>query len=453
MQKSHLETAPILPLVFKMAIPTVLAQMVQLLYNVVDRIFVGRIEEVGSFALAALGVSFPILSLIIAFAAFIGVGGATRASIAMGSKDVATAEKLLGNAISLILCISTVLTIIFLIFREPLLFAFGASTNTIQLASDYLSIYLMGTIFVQTTLGLNTFITNQGFAKTSMMTVIIGCVLNIILDPIFIFYFNMGVKGAALATIISQAVSAVWVFCFLLSKKSTLRIRKKNLIFSPLIIKSIISLGIATFIMQATESLIQLVFNKGMQEYGGDMHVALMAIFFSLMQIVFLPMLGLGQGAQPIMSFNFGAQNVSRAKEAFKYLLIINCFFAVVMVSAILITPDSFIALFTDDQSLINLGSNPLRVYIFGMGFMGIQMACQQAFVATGRAKMSVFLAMLRKLLLLTPLAIILPRVTPLGFWAILLAESISDIISASTSLVLYLKNRKNIFIKPSTNI
>ncbi len=448
MHKNPLGTAPILPLILKMAIPTVLAQIVQLLYNVVDRIFVGRIEEVGSLALAALGISFPILSLIVAFAAFIGVGGATRASIAMGAKDLDTAEKLLGNAISLILCISTVLTITFLLFREPLLYAFGASENTIELASSYLSVYLIGTLFVQITLGLNTFITNQGFAKTSMMTVLIGCALNIILDPIFIFYFNMGVQGAALATIISQAVSAIWVFSFLLSKKSILRIRKKNLILSGTIIKSIASLGVATLIMQSTESLIQLVFNRGMQVYGGDMHVALMAIFFSLMQIVFLPMLGLGQGAQPIMSYNFGAQNIHRAKATFKYLFIINCIFGVGIVSIILITPQTFLSLFTDDMELINLGTQALRVYLFGMAFMGIQMACQQAFVATGRAKMSVFLAMLRKLILLTPLAIILPLITGLGFWAVLLAESVSDIISATTSLILYLKNRKTIFVK-----
>ncbi len=448
MQKNHLETTPIVPLILRMAIPTVLAQLVQLLYNVVDRIFVGRIPDVSALALAGLGVSFPIISLIIAFASLIGVGGATRAAIAMGAKDNNTAEKLLGNAITLIISTSIILTIVFMIFREPLLFAFGASENTIEFASGYLSIYLFGTIFVQTTLGLNMFITNQGFAKTSMMTVLIGCILNIILDPIFIFYFGMGVKGAALATVISQAVSAMWVLSFLLGKKSYLRVRKENLALSSLILKSIFSLGISTFIMQSTESLIQLVFNKSMQFYGGDMHVALMAIFFSLMQIVFLPIMGLGQGAQPIISYNYGAGNSSRAKETFKWLLLINCIFATCMVAIMLLYPQKFIGLFTDDVELISLGVNALRLYIFGMAFMGIQMACQQAFVATGRAKISVFLAMLRKIILLTPLALIIPRVTDLGFWGVLVAEPISDILSATTSLILFLTFRKTIFVK-----
>ncbi len=448
MDKNHLETTPIVPLILKMAIPTVLAQLVQLLYNVVDRIFVGRIEDVGSLALAGLGVSFPVISLIIAFASLIGVGGATRAAIAMGAKDNKTAEKLLGNAITLIVTTSIILTIVFMLLREPLLFAFGASANTIEFASGYLSIYLLGTIFVQTTLGLNMFITNQGFAKTSMMTVLIGCFLNIILDPIFIFHFDMGVKGAALATIISQAVSALWVLRFLLSKKSFLKIRKENFTLSPIILKSIVSLGISTFIMQSTESLIQLVFNKGMQVYGGDMHVALMSILFSLMQIVFLPIMGLGQGAQPIISYNYGAGNESRAKQTFKCLLLINCIFSFSMVAIILLIPQGFIGLFTDDIELINLGKNAVRIYIFGMSFMGIQMACQQTFVATGRAKISVFLAMLRKIILLTPLAIILPQVTNLGFWGVLIAEPISDILSATTSLILFLVFRKTIFTK-----
>ncbi len=450
MDKNHLETTPIVPLILKMAIPTVLAQIVQLLYNVVDRIFVGRIPDVSALALAGLGVSFPIISIIIAFASLIGVGGATRAAIAMGAKDNNTAEKLLGNAITLTIGISIILTVFFMIFREPILFAFGASNNTIEFASGYLSIYLFGTIFVQITLGLNMFITNQGFAKTSMMTVLIGCILNIILDPIFIFYFDMGVKGAALATIISQAVSATWVICFFLGKKSILRIRKENLVLSPIILKGIFSLGIATFIMQSTESLIQLVFNKSMQIYGGDNHVALMAIFFSLMQIVFLPIMGLGQGAQPIISYNFGAKNEARAKETFKWLFIINCIFASAMVGLIIAIPESFIGLFTDDENLIALGVTALRLYIFGMAFMGIQMACQQAFVATGRAKISVFLAMLRKIILLTPLAIIIPRVTDLGFWGVLAAEPISDILSATTSLILFITFRKNIFVKSS---
>ncbi len=449
-KKNHLETTPIVSLIIKMSVPTVLAQLVQLLYNIVDRVYVGRIPDVSSLALAGLGVTFPIISLIIAFAAFVGSGGATRAAIAMGAKDNQTAEKLLGNAISLILLLSVTLTVFFLIFKDPILFAFGASSDTIGFASGYLSIYLWGTIFVQTTLGLNAFITNQGFARTSMMTVVIGCVLNIILDPIFIFGLNMGVKGAALATVISQAVSAIWVLCFLLGKKSILKIRMKNLRLSKTIVGAIVSLGISVFIMQSTESLVQLVFNRGMQTYGGDMHVALMSILFSIMQLVFLPISGLGQGAQPVMSYNFGARNVQRAKDAYKCLLKIICVFSVVFVGIIVLFPQFFIGIFTPDVALITLGSSTLRVFIIGMAFMGVQSACQQAFVATGNAKMSVFLAVLRKIILLIPLALTLPHLFGLGYWGLILAEPISDTLSATTAGFLFFANRKKIFVKKS---
>ena len=447
-KRNHLETTPIVSLIIKMSVPTVLAQLVQLLYNVVDRVYVGRIPDVSSLALAGLGVAVPVISIIIAFAGLVGSGGATRAAIAMGEKNIEKAEKLLGNAISLILIFSVTLTTIFLIFKEPILFVFGASTDTIEFASGYLSIYLWGTIFVQMTLGLNTFITNQGFSKTSMLTVLIGCVLNIILDPIFIFGLNMGVKGAALATIISQAVSAIWVLSFLLGKKSFLKIKLKNLKLSRPVIGAIVSLGVSVFIMQTTESLIQLVFNRGMQTYGGDMHVALMSILFSLMQIIFLPIMGIGQGAQPIMSYNFGAQNVQRAKDTFKYLLIIVCIFSIILCSIMISFPHFFIGIFTPDENLINLGIPALRVFIIGMMFMGIQFASQQAFVSTGRAKMSIFLAMLRKIILLTPLALLLPHCSGLGYWGVIIAEPISDILSASTAGILFFANRKKIFVK-----
>ena len=447
-KRNHLETTPIVPLIIKMSVPTVLAQLVQLLYNVVDRVYVGRIEDVSSLALAGLGITFPIISLIIAFATFVGTGGATRAAIAMGEKNNQKAEKLLGNAISLIFILSVTLTAVFLIFNEPILYVFGASEDTIIFATDYLSIYLWGTIFVQATLGLNAFITNQGFARTSMLTVIIGCVLNIILDPIFIFGLDMGVKGAALATVISQAVSAIWVLSFLLGKKSLLKIRINNLFLSRTIVGAIASLGISVFIMQSTESLIQLVFNRGMQTYGGDLHVALMSILFSIMQLVFLPISGLGQGAQPIISYNFGAKNVERAKEAFRCLLKFICIFSFSFVGIILIWPDFFIGIFTPDADLIALGIPTLRIFLVGMAFMGIQSACQQAFVATGNAKMSVFLAMLRKVILLVPLALTLPHLFDFGYWGLIIAEPISDTISATTAAILFFVNRKKIFIK-----
>lgn len=445
--KNILETTAIVPLILKMAIPTVFAQLIQLLYNIVDRIYVGRIPGTGSLALAGLGVTFPIITLIMAFTALIGLGGAPRAAIAMGKKDSATAEKLLGNSISLLLISSIILSVVFMIFRNPILRAFGASEQTLPFGSSYLSIYLMGTVFVQITLGLNLFITNQGFAKTSMMTVLIGCVLNIILDPIFIFGLDMGVKGAALATIISQAVSALWVVSFLLGKKSILRVRLKNLILSPITVFSILSLGISPFIMQSTESLIQLVFNKGMQLYGGDMYVALMSIFFSLMQIIFLPIIGLGQGAQPIISYNFGAGNVERTKQTFKWLFAISILFSASIVSTVLIFPQFFIGLFSDDTTLITTGIAPLRLYLFGMAFMGMQIACQQAFLATGQSKISIFIAMLRKLILLVPLALILPHINNWGVWGLLAAEPISDILAVTTTVILFMSRRKTVFI------
>ncbi|WP_102048878.1 MATE family efflux transporter [Pygmaiobacter massiliensis] len=449
-QNNKLGTQPIGKLLFSMAIPTVLAQLVNLLYNIVDRIYVGRIPGSGSLALAGLGVTFPIILLVSAFAALIGMGGATRMSIAMGRKEHDTAEKLLGNSITMLVIASLILSGVFMLAKEPVLMAFGASEATLPYASDYLSIYLFGTLFVQVAMGLNAFITNQGFARTGMITVLIGCVLNIILDPIFIFGFGMGVRGAALATIISQGVSAVWVMWFLCSKKSLLRIRQKNLILSGKIVGSILTLGISPFIMQATECLIQLTFNKGMQTYGNDMYVALMSIMFSLMQLVFMPMMGLAQGAQPIISYNYGAKNMERTQKAFHYLLTTALIFTVSVVGIVLMVPQFFLGLFTPDTALIELGTAPLRVFLFGMMAMGAQSACQQTFMALGEAKISVFLALLRKVILLLPLALILPHVAGLGVWGLFLAEPISDLLAATTTLCMFRYRSKKLFATPA---
>lgn len=445
-QNNKLGTQPIGKLLFSMAIPTVLAQLVNLLYNIVDRIYVGRIPGSGSLALAGLGVTFPIILLVSAFAALIGMGGATRMSIAMGRRDHDTAEKLLGNSITLLVIASLILSGVFMLAKEPVLMAFGASEATLPYASDYLFIYLCGTLFVQVAMGLNAFITNQGFARTGMITVLIGCVLNIILDPIFIFGLGMGVRGAALATILSQGVSAIWVMWFLCSKKSLLRIRHKNLLLSGKIVGSILTLGISPFIMQATECLIQLTFNKGMQTYGNDMYVALMSILFSLMQLVFMPMMGLAQGAQPIISYNYGAKKMDRTQKAFRYLLTTALIFTVSVVGILLLVPQFFLGLFTPDAALIELGTAPLRVFLFGMMAMGAQGACQQTFMALGEAKISVFLALLRKVILLLPLALILPRVAGLGVWGLFLAEPISDLIAATTTLCMFRYRSKKLF-------
>lgn len=443
-----LATEPVVRLLFKLAIPTVIAQLVNLLYNMVDRIYVGRIPEVGTMALAGLGVTFPIVMLVTAFAGLSGMGGSSRAAIAMGKGEHDKAEKYMGNAASLLLFFSLVLTVVFQLTKDPILMMFGASEQTLPYASSYLTIYLMGTIFVQMALGMNAFITNQGFAKISMATVCIGAVLNILLDPIFIFGFKLGVQGAALATVISQAISAIWVVHFLTGKKTYLKLRIKNMVPDAKIIGSILALGVAPFIMQSTESLIQLIFNSGMKTYGNDMYVAVMSIQFSIMQIVWLPMQGFAQGAQPIISYNFGAGNSERVKKCFKTLFITCISFSLGIVLLVELLPGMFMGIFTDNQELIQLGKPALRVFMAGMCLMGAQTACQQTFLALGESLISMFLALLRKVILLMPLALVLPKVTGWGVWGLFAAEPISDVIAVSTTVTLFLLRSKKLLPK-----
>lgn len=430
-------------LLIKLAIPTVLAQLVNLLYNIVDRMYVGRIPETGSLSLAGLGVTFPIIMLISAFAMLAGMG-ASRAAIAMGNGDNAGAEKYLGNSAALLIIFSLLLGTVFFIFRDNILMVFGASENTLPYASDYISVYLIGTIFVQLTLGLNMFITNQGFTKISMITICIGAVLNIILDPVFIYGMNMGVRGAALATIISQAVSAVWVVRFLTGRKTILKLRLKNMRPDVRIVLSILSLGVSPFIMQSTECLIQLTFNNGMLKYGNDMYVALMSVLFSLTQLIWLPLSGVAQGAQPIIGYNYGAKQFDRVKSAFKLQFIISVAFSAVTTACVLIFPKTFVGMFTNDAALLEIGGNTTRVFMAGMLVMGAQSACQQTFLALGEAKISLFLACLRKIILLIPLALILPAIGGLGVWGLFTAEAVSDVIAASvTTTLFFIRSRR----------
>lgn len=437
-------------LIVRLAIPTVLAQLVNLLYNIMDRVYVGRIEGVGSLALAGLGVTFPIIMLISAFASLMGMGGAPRAAIAMGRGDNDEAEKILGNSACLLTLTAIALSVIFMLMRDKILLAFGASENTLPYASEYISIYLIGTIFVQLSLGLNMFITNQGFGKTSMATVCIGAVLNIVLDPIFIFGLDMGVKGAAAATIISQAVSCAWVLKFLTGKRTIIKIRPKNLILEKDTVALIISLGISPFVMQATECLIQLTFNTGMLKYGNDMYVALMSIFFSITQLIWMPVQGLSQGAAPVISYNYGANSIDRVKRAFRLLFICSLVFSFTVIAALELFPQIFIGIFTDDAELINLGKNALRLFMAGMSLMGMQSACQQTFLALGEAKVSAFLAAERKLMLLFPLALILPRIGGMGVWGLFLAEPVSDIIAVATTVSMFRYKSRRLFGKTS---
>lgn len=440
---NRLGTEPIGKLLISLAVPAVMAQLVNLLYNIVDRIFVGRIPGAGTEALAGLGVTFPIVVLAAAFANLAGMGGAPRAAIAMGQKDNKKAEKIMGNSLTLLLIFSALLMVIFFIWKKPILLRFGASENTLPYADDYLSIYLLGTGFVQIALGLNPFITNQGFARISMATVCIGAIINIVLDPVFIFGCNMGVRGAALATVISQAVSAIWVLYFLSGQKTTLRLHWKNLIPDGRIMLDILSLGIAPFIMTSTECLIQLIFNSGMLRYGDDDYVAVMSILFSLNQVLSMPMQGFAMGAQPIISYNYGAKTYERAKKTFHITFTVLFLGTLTMVVGMELFPKAFISIFTKDAVLIEKGAPVLRLFMAGMSLMGAQIACQQTFLALGKSVISMCMAMLRKIVLLMPLALLLPHMAGLGLWGLILAEPISDSIAATTTTILFKMNSK----------
>ena len=425
-----LGTEPVGKLLFKLALPTLAAQIVNMLYNIVDRIYIGHMPGDGKLALTGVGVCLPIIMIVSAFAALVSAGGAPRASIFMGQGSKEKAEETLGSCLTLQIITSVILTAILLIFGKPLLMSFGASENTIGYAADYLNIYAIGTIFVQITLGMNAFITAQGFAKTSMLTVLIGAFLNIALDPLFIFAFKMGVRGAALATIISQCVSCIWVLKFLSGNKTVLRIKKENLKLVGSVILPCIALGLAPFIMQSSESIISVCFNSSLQRYGGDLAVGAMTILSSIMMFASLPVQGIAMGAQPILSYNFGARNKERVKKAFKLLLVSALSYTFVLWLAVMAVPQLFARIFTTDGELVLYAAKALRVYYFGMGIFGIQMACQMTFNSLGNAKASIIVAVMRKFILLIPLIYILPAFMADKTMAVYLAEPVADILS-----------------------
>lgn len=437
-KSQQLATGSVVRLLLRLSIPAVAAQLVNMLYNMVDRMYIGRIPEVGMLALTGMGVCMPVILLISASAALVSMGGAPRASIKMGQQNKDEAEQILGNCTSALLGIAVLLTIVFLVFAEPLMLLFGASGDTVGYALDYMRIYVTGTVFVQLALGLNAFITAQGFATTSMLTVLIGAICNIVLDPIFIFGFDMGVKGAALATVISQAVSAVWVVSFLRGKKTTLRLDIKNLKPVPAVLLPCIALGLAPFIMQSTESILMIAFNTSLQKYGGDMAVGAMTIFSTTMQFTMLPIVGFAQGAQPITSFNYGARNADRVKAAFLALLKISVCFSVCLWLAVQLSPQVFAGIFTTDTSLIQYAAKYLRIYMGVSCLMGVQLACQQTFIAIGNAKASLFLALLRKVILLIPLIYLLPMLMENKVTAVFLAEPVADLIAVITTATLF---------------
>ena len=439
---------PVHPLLLRLALPSILAQLVNMLYNIVYRIYIGHIPGVGAAALTGVGVTMPVILLITAFSSLIGMGGAPRAAIKMGQQDNDGAERVLGTCFTTLLGISVVLTVFFLAFGRPLLMAFGASESTIDYAVAYMNIYVCGTIFVQMALGLNTFISTQGLTRISMMTVVIGAIINIVLDPVFIFLFGMGVEGAALATILSQAVSAVWVLKFLSSPKSSLRLRKKYLRPDPKIMGAVLALGVSPFIMQSTESLLNLVFNTSLQWYGGDLAVGSMTILASMMQFMMLPLMGLTQGTQPIISYNYGAQNNGRVRQAFSLLLRYAIGYTVFFWVLILAVPQLFVSMFTSDPQLVEYASWAMRIYLGASCIMGAQIACQQTFIAVGQAKSSLFLALLRKVILLIPLILILPFFFENKVMAVFLAEPVADLMATTVTVIMFTIQFRKILAK-----
>lgn len=437
-KKNFLGTAPIGKLLLKLSIPTVIAQLINMLYNIVDRVYIGHIPGDGNLALTGVGVCMPIIMIVSAFAALVSSGGAPRASIFMGKQDNASAEKTLGNCFLLQLLISVILTAVLLIWSKDLLLAFGASENTISYATDYMHIYAFGTLFVQLTLGMNAFITAQGFTTISMISVLIGAVCNIALDPVFIFVFHMGVKGAALATVISQAISTIWALLFLCGKKTQLHIRKNYIRLEPKVIGPCIALGLAIFIMQASESVVTICFNSSLLRYGGDIAVGAMTILTSVMQFAMLPLQGIAQGSQPISSYNYGAKNADRVKKTFRLLVITCLTYSVLLWAAVQLFPRIFVNIFTSNAELVDFTAPMLKIYLGGLFLFGIQIACQMTFTSLGKAVNSIIVAIVRKFILLLPLIYTMPHIASNPTVGVYMAEPIADIIAVIFTSILF---------------
>lgn len=437
--KAFLANDPLGSLLLRLALPTVAAQLINMLYNIVDRIYIGHIPEIGAMALTGVGVCLPLIMIVSAFAALVGNGGAPRATIAMGQGNKEKAEQILGNCFALQIVISAVLTVLLFLGDRTFLLAFGASDNTIDYAVAYMDIYAVGTIFVQMTLGMNAFITAQGFAKEGMLSVLIGAVANILLDPVFIFAFGMGVRGAALATVLSQALSCVWVLAFLFGKRTFLRLRRTNIQLRPAILLPCVALGAATFIMQASESVISVAFNASLLRYGGDLAVGAMTILSSVMQFAMLPLQGLGQGAQPIISYSYGAGKRDRVKKAYFLLLRASLFYSCLLWALVELFPQAFAALFTSDAELVAYTGNALRIYVAALFLFGIQMACQMTFTSLGKAKQSILVAVMRKFILLLPLIYLMPLLFREDqAHAVYMAEPVADTLAVAFTAVLF---------------
>lgn len=439
MDKERLGTVEVKKLLVGLSVPAVVAQIVNLLYNIVDRIYIGHIPEIGGTALTGAGLFTAILMMINAFAMLAGAGGAPRAAIHLGAKENEEAEKVMGNCFSLLLIMAIVLTIVFYVFAPQLLMFFGASETTLPYALEYARIYILGTVTVLIVMGMNPFITIQGFAKTSMLTTIIGAIINIILDPIFIFIFDMGVAGAAYATVISQAVGAIWILKFLTGKKSLLHLKEENMKIDWNVLLPCLALGASTFVMLSTESVLSITFTNSLAKYGGDLAVGAMTIITSVAMLETLPLQGICQGGQTIISYNFGARKNGRVKEAFKLEFITCITYSTIFWLLMMLIPNAFASVFTSDASLTQYTANVLRIYMAGIFATGFQISCQNSFVGLGQAKISLFMAVLRKLILLIPLILILPTFINDQVFAVFVAEPISDIIAATITTITFL--------------
>lgn len=437
---NDLGTDPIGPLLLRLAVPSICAQVVNMLYNIVDRIYIGHIEGVGAAALTGVGVTFPIIMLIAAFASLIGMGGAPRASICMGRGDDEGARHILGNCASMLTVLAVVLTVFFLLFQRPLLLLFGASADTLPYSLQYLSIYIWGTLFVMLSLGLNGFISAQGFATASMLTTVIGAVLNIVLDPLFIFTCGLGVRGAAIATVLSQAVSAAWVVRFLAGKKTKLRLQKRYFCPRKQVLLPILALGAGPFVMQSTESLLSITFNISLRTYGGDVAVGAMTILSSLIQMLNMPLVGLSMGAQPILSYNLGARNPERMRKTVRIMVVAALCYCTLFWVVVQLAPNVLASFFTSDAALKQFTAWAMRVYFATAFILAFQFTLQQAFIALGEASISLFLALLRKIILLIPMILLLPHFFTNKVFAVFLAEPVSDFISSTTVLILFKK-------------
>ena len=437
-KKQDMGSGDVKKLLLQLMIPAVVAQVVNLLYNIVDRIYIGHIEGIGAAALTGVGLFAPILMLMNAFAMLIGAGGAPRTAIAMGQGDKEQAEKIVSNSFTMLLIFALVLTVVFWVGAPSMLRLFGASDTTLPYALAYSRIYILGTVFVLIVMGMNPFITAQGFAKISMLTTVIGAVINIILDPILIFVFGLGARGAAIATVLSQAVGAIWILKFLTGPKTNLKLSRDKMKLEKNIILPVMGLGISSFVMLSTESLLSISFSSSLARYGGDIAVGAMTVITSVSQLATLPLQGLCQGGQPVISFNFGAGKKDRVKEAFRFQLTLCVSYVVIFWLVMMLVPGAVAGIFTSDAALIEYTTWALRIYMAGIFAFGVQICCQQSFMALGQAKVSLLLACLRKLILLIPLIFILPHLLPDPVFGVFVAEPVSDVLAAVITAVTF---------------